>query len=842
MKISLNWLKELCPTSLSATEVAARLTAAGLEIEGREERGLPVQTPAPGAPAGVVAAKVLVRAPIAGSDHLSLCDVDDGTQVWKVVCGADNYAAGDVVPLARIGAVLPGGMVIKQAKLRGNESSGMLCSARELGLSDDHAGLLHLSKDAKLGVSVESLLGLPDTVFEVNVTPNRPDALSHLGVARELAALLGVPLRTPAPVLGVEKGDPAALVHAMAKVEIEDAQRCTRYLARVIEGVKIGPSPLALQERLRACGVRAINNVVDATNLALLELGHPLHAFDLDQVRGARIVVRRAAEGEVMKTLDGQDRACTSDELLICDGERPVALAGVMGGLTSEVSDGTVRVLLESAWFEPSGIRRTSKRLGLKTEASIRFEKGADEQGARLALDVCAELIARLSGGQVVPGVIDVYPAPRPLAQITVRPARVSSVLGCEITAGECERRLSSLGLVQSGGTPEARQWTVPSWRRDLTREIDCIEEVARQRGLDTIPVLQHAAGVGETQVRSAESMATSAIRAQLSGRGFHEALNYSFVAEADLLALAAGNTLVDGPKAAALARPIRVANPLASDQGAMRTSVLPGLLRNLQRNLAHGAPAVQLYELGRVYLPWPDPRHPTGPLAWPVAEPTALGLVSFGLAQARFWGDPVEKGPALDGRAFFELKGALDELCATLGLAQVTFRAATAAEAPFLHPAAAAALVVGEGEAGVVAGVFGQLHPLVAHHFDVPPGAVVAELWAAELTSRARPAAQSRGIPRFPAVARDLAFVVDAGLAAGALLAEIRGADGKGLLEAVELFDLYRGAQVPAGKKSLAFGLRLRAADRTLTDTEADSLVAAVVARLKAVGAEMRA
>jgi phenylalanyl-tRNA synthetase beta chain len=411
-------------------------------------------------------------------------------------------------------------------------------------------------------------------------------------------------------------------------------------------------------------------------------------------------------------------------------------------------------------------------------------------------------------------------------------------VLGTEITATECEQRLASLGLVQSGGTAEARQWTAPSWRRDLTREIDCIEEVARQRGLDTIPVLQHAAAVGETQVRSAESIATAALRAQLSGRGFHEALNYSFVAEADLLALAAGNTLADGPKAAALAKPIRVANPLASDQGAMRTSTLPGLLRNLQRNLAHGAPAVQLYELGRVYLPWPDARHPSGPLAWPVAEPTALGLVSFGSAQARFWGDPADKGPPLEGRAFFELKGTLEELCATLGLAQATFRAATAAEAPFLHPAAAAALLVD----GVVAGVFGQVHPLVAHHFDVPAGAVVAELWAAELTSRARPAAQSRGIPRFPAVSRDLAFLVDAGLAADGLLAEIRGADSKGLLEAVELFDLYRGAQVPAGKKSLAFGLRLRAADRTLTDAEADALVAAVLARLKGVGAEMRA
>ena len=320
MKASLNWLRELCPTDLSADEIARRLTAAGLEIEGREERALPAQSPAPGAPAGVVAAKVLVRAPIAGSDHLSLCDVDDGARVWKVVCGAQNYAAGDVVPLARPGAVLPGGMVIKQARLRGVESSGMLCSARELALSDDHSGLLHLPEDAPLGTPVERLLGMPDTIFEVNVTPNRPDALSHLGLARELAALLGAKLETPSPLIGIEPGVPSATeangacaagapVHELARVEIADPRRCTRYLARVIEGVKVGPSPLRLQERLRSCGVRAISNVVDATNLALLELGHPLHAFDLDQLRGRRIVVRLAAEGEKLTTLDGKERS-----------------------------------------------------------------------------------------------------------------------------------------------------------------------------------------------------------------------------------------------------------------------------------------------------------------------------------------------------------------------------------------------------------------------------------------------------------------------------------------------------------------------------------------------------
>ena len=855
MKISLNWLRELCPTDLPAAEVARRLTQAGLEIEGREERALPAQTPAPGAPAGVVAAKVLVRAPVAGSDHLSLCDVDDGSgTIWKVVCGAQNYAAGDVVPMARIGAVLPGGMVIKRAKLRGVESEGMLCSARELGLGDDHSGLLQLPKDAKLGMPVESLLGMPDTVFEVNVTPNRPDALSHLGVARELAALLGVRLKTPSPQIAIEPGvrsiaeatgtcAAGAPVHELAQVAIADAQRCTRYLARVIEGVTVGPSPLWLQERLRGCGVRAISNVVDASNLALLELGHPLHAFDLEKVRGRSIVVRRAAEGEKLTTLDGKERTFTADDLFICDGEGPVALAGIMGGQQSEVSDGTTRILLESAWFEPSGIRRTSKRQGIKSEASLRFEKGADEEGARLAVDRCAELIAELAGGRVVPGAIDVWPAPRKAARITVRPARVSAVLGTEVTAAEAEQRLSSLGLRPVGGTAEAREYEVPSWRRDLTREIDCVEEIVRQRGLDTVPITQHAAGVGETQVRGQASLATAAAHAQLSARGFSEALNYSFVAEKDLHALVPSSASAEVAANAASRKPIRVANPLTSDQGAMRTSTLPGLLRNLQRNLAHGAAEVRLYELGRVYLPWPDPRHREGKLAWPVAEPAVLGLVASGAAQPRFWGDTGQtKGQgdvlAPEVRGFYELKGALHDLCSALGLPGVSFRPATAAEAPHLHPAAAGALIV----AGELAGTFGQLHPLVANHFDVPAAAVVAELSADLLTARARTAPQSRGLPRFPAVSRDLAFVVDAALPSDTLLGQIRSADQKGLLEAVELFDLYRGAQVAAGKKSLAFGLKLRAPDRTLTDAEADALVAAIVARLRTeAGAEIR-
>lgn len=846
MKISVNWLKELVATDLPADEIARRLTAVGLEIEGTEKRDVEGGTSSEGGP-GVVAAKIVSRGKVEGSDHLSLCQVDDGARVRQVVCGAPNCDAGAVVPLARPGAVLPNGMQIERARLRGVESEGMLCSARELGLSDDHAGLLHLPPGTPPGASLGRLLGLPDVVLEVNVTPNRPDALSHVGIARELAALVGLPLRPPQTALSGEAASPslaqapaaAQAVHAAARVDVEDAAGCPRYLARVIEGVAIGPSPAALQERLRACGVRSISNVVDATNLALLELGHPLHAFDLDKLRGARIVVRRAREGEKMHTLDEKERTLAAQDLVICDGQAPVALAGVMGGATSEVSGTTTRILLESAVFDAPSIRRTARRHGLATEASSRFEKGADAITARAALDRCAQLIVDLAGGRVLAGAIDRWPAPKEATRVWVRPARVSAVLGCDVPANEVERRLSSLGLKPAGGSEAERLWEVPSFRRDLTREIDCVEEIARQRGLDTIPIAQHPAGVGTTMARDPGVEADRRAREALSARGFDEALNYSFVPERDLAALVP-RTAPDEARAAA-PRPLKVQNPLTVEQGAMRTSVLPGLLRNLSFNLSRGSADVRLYELGRVYLPRPDERHPSGKLAWPVAEPRRLGLVAQGRAAPRFWGAPSEEayGP-------FHLKGVLADALDALGLgllgapeAAVLVRPAAALEAPHLHPAAAGALWLGERRVGT----FGQVHPLVAQAFDVPADAQLAELDWEPLAAAAKLVPRSRGVPRFPGVLRDLALVVDAQVPAATLLAEIRAADGAGLLETAELFDLYRGAQVPAGKKSVAFSLSLRAADRTLTDAEADGVLAAVRARLKErVGAEVRA
>jgi len=797
MKVSVNWLRELCPVTLSDEEIARKLTGIGLEVEGRERRGIGP---------GVVAARVVSRDRIAGSDHLSACQVDDGAGTHPVVCGAQNYAAGDVVPMARIGAKLPNGTEIRAARLKGVESQGMLLSPRELGLSEDHSGLMILPKEVRPGTPVDELLGFPDTILEVNVTPNRPDALSHVGIARELSAVTGVAVRIP-PAQPAGRGD------LPARVDVEDAQRCPRYVARVIEGVHPGPSPLWVQERLRACGVRPISNVVDATNLALLELGHPLHAFDLDELAGRRIVVRRAREGEPLTTLDGKERKLSSDDLVIADAEKPVALAGVMGGQTSEVGDGATRVLLESAMFEPAGIRRTSRRHLLHTEASHRFERGMDEHAAGNAADRCAELIVQLAGGRLLPGAIDVYPSPREPAKVRVRPERVSAVLGVPVSAAEVDRWLRALQLLPIGDG----RWTVPAWRGDLTREIDCIEEIARLRGYDTIPVKLHPAGIGETAAIPPQWRVTARARAALSADGYDEVLNYSFVAEKDLAAVSPD-------------QPLRVANPLTVEQAVMRTTLLAALLRNVGYNLARGVRDVKLYELGRVYLREIDERHPSGELAWPAHEPRRLALVLTGARRAKSWSGGGDEAD------FYDLKGAVEDVLEAMGIEDARFQPGSH---PALHPTSSTALAVG----GKPAGHLGQVHPTVAAHFEVPQQTFVAELDWEVLLARSIALRELHGVPRFPAVARDLAFVVEAAVPAEKLLEEIRGADTAKLLENVTLFDVYRGAPVPEGRKSVAFGLSLRAPDRTLTDAEADSLCSAIRDRLKArLGAEIRA
>ena len=462
--------------------------------------------------------------------------------------------------------------------------------------------------------------------------------------------------------------------------------------------------------------------------------------------------------------------------------------------------------------FDAAGVRRTARRHALHTEASHRFERGMDERTAEAAADRCAELIVQLAGGRLLPGKLDAWPAPRELSKVRVRPARVSAVLGVEVGQAEVERWLRALQLEPA----KDGQWSVPSWRRDLTREIDCIEEIARLRGYDTIPVKLHPAGIGETAAIAPQRRVTAQARGALSAHGFDEAVNYSFLAEQDLAAVSP-------------AKAVRVANPLTAEQGAMRTTLLAGLLRNLGYNLARGVRDVRLYELGRVYLPEPDARHPSGELAWPAHEPRRLGLAVVGARRAKAWSGG---GEAAD---FFDLKGAVEDVLEAMGIAGARFQLAAH---PALHPASATSLLV----AGKEAGWLGQVHPRVAAHFEVPASTCLAELHWEALLERSQGLKQLRGVPRFPAVARDLAFVVDAAVPSEKLLEEIRAADASKLLEQVMLFDLYRGPPVPEGRKSVAFGLTLRAPDRTLTDSEADALCTQIRDRLKSLlGAEIR-
>ncbi|HTP52829.1 MAG TPA: phenylalanine--tRNA ligase subunit beta [Anaeromyxobacteraceae bacterium] len=803
MRISLSWLSEYV-TLPPAEELARRLTAAGLEVEAVERVGAALD--------GVVTARIVSAEKHPQADKLTVTQVDAGAGPVQVVCGATNWKVGDLVPLATPGASLPNGQRIERTRLRGVESHGMLCSARELGLSEESSGLLLLPAGAAAGVPLAEALGLADTVLEVNVTPNRPDALSHVGVAREVAALLGSPLKLPAPRL-VQK-QPAA--SSLLGVRIDAPERCFRYAARVVESVRIGPSPQWLARRLEACGVRSISNVVDATNFVLLEWGHPLHAFDLDKVAGAEIVVRLARPGEKLVTLDGQDRDLSSDDLVIADRDRASALAGVMGGADSEISAGTTRVLLESAWFEPTGIRRTARRHGLHSEASHRFERGVDPGGVTVALDRCAALIGELAGGTVRKGMADAYPRRRRPVDVPLSWSRPGDVLGMPVSRGEVRRTLAAFGFEERKATPRGAVFRVPSWRLDVAREEDLIEEIVRLKGYDAIP--ETLPGIaGKTPAVPREAQVAERLRLALEGAGFAEAVNFSFVAPADLAALAPAGG----------ATGIALRNPISAELAVMRTSLVPSLLKNAVHNLRQRVEDVRLYELASVY----QRQSPGADGDLPAHEELRVAGVMLGRRHAPGWatgGDPVD---------FFDLKAALEGVLESLGIDGVRF---SHASEPWLHPRSAAAISCGSsrGEARLL-GSAGEVHPRTAAAFELPRGVLAFELSFAELSSAARLVPGHVEVPRLPAVLRDLAVVVADEVEAVRVLDLVRE---EALAEEVSLFDVYRGAPIPAGKKNLAMSIRYRAGDRTLTDAEADEAQARIVARLKsAVGAELR-
>ncbi len=792
-----------CP---SAEELARRLTAVGLEVEAVERVGAALD--------GVVAARIASAERHPQADKLSVTQVDAGAGPVQVVCGATNWKVGDVVALATPGTALPGGQRIERARLRGVDSHGMLCSSKELGLTGESSGLLLLAPETVPGTPLARALGIEDTVFEVNVTPNRPDALSHLGIAREVAAALGLKVALPPPRLA--QRPPAA--SSLVKVRVEAPDRCFRYAARIVEGVRIGPSPAWLSRRLEACGVRSISNVVDATNFVLLEWGHPLHAFDLDRVAGAEIVVRLARQGEKLVTLDGQERSLSVDDLVIADRDRASALAGVMGGGDSEISAGTTRVLLESAWFEPGGVRRTARRHGLHTEASHRFERGVDPVAVTAALDRCAAIIAELAGGTVRRGMADAYPRRRRPVDVALSWSRPAEILGMPVGRGEARRTLAALGFEERKATPRGAVYRVPSWRLDVSREEDLVEEIVRMKGYDAIP--ETLPGIAsKTPAEPRQALVVDRVREALQAAGFSEAVNFSFVAPAELAALSPGRAATPG---------IALHNPISAELAVMRTSLVPSLLRNAAHNLRQRVEDLRLYEIASVYHP-----HAPGAVAeTPAREEMRVGGIAMGRRHAIGWatgGDPVD---------FYDLKAALEGVLEALGVDGVRWVHGGGA---WLHPRSAATLswTATDGAAHVL-GVAGEVHPRTAAAFELPRGVLAFDLAFEELAAAARLVPGHADVPRFPAVLRDLAVVVADEIEARAVVDLVRE---EPLACDVALFDVYRGPPIPAGRKNLAMAIRYRAPDRTLTDAEADEAHARIVERLQAaVGAELRA
>jgi phenylalanyl-tRNA synthetase beta chain len=791
MKISLSWLSDYVELPGSPDELARRLTMAGLEVEAIERPGAALN--------GVVVAQIVESNKHPDADKLSVTKIDAGKGApLQVVCGAKNYKVGDKVPLATVGTKLPNGTEIKASALRGVDSFGMLCSSRELGLSEEHAGLLILDPALKIGTPIAEALGMNDSVLEVNVTPNRPDALSHLGIARELGTLLGKPVKLPAPKLS-ESSKPAS--EAIA-IRIEDPTRCVRYGARVIEGVKVGPSPAWMQQRLKACGVRAINNLVDVGNYVMLEWGQPLHAFDLDRIGGAQINVRTAKAGEKITTLDGKERVLSPEDLLISDRESALVIAGVMGGASSEVTEKTTRVLLEAATFQPMTVRRSAKRHALHTESSHRFERGADVSNIPAVLDRAAALIAELGGGQVRAGRVDAYPKAISPRQVKLRPARVGELLGVAVPEAESKRILEALGFKQLS----AQSWEVPLARVDVGGEEDLIEEIARIRGYDAIP-LALPPGLGKLAPEPASAIAEKRIRNALAGAGLDEAVNYSFIAPAELAAF--------GAEGAA----ISVTNPLSAEQSVMRTSLLPSLVLNVVRSARHQAQGVRFYELARTYRPDPEGG---GPKHRPVAiERLEVAGVLWGLREGvRTW---TTKEAAVD---FYDAKSAVESLLAVLHIENTRWQPL---ESPWYHPRAAATVL---DAAGKPLGTVGELHPRAQKRLDAPAGVFLFQLDFEALLSAAQLQPLASPLNRFPAVLRDLAVVVPVTLeneAIRRLIVEV----GAPLVEDARVFDVYTGKPIPEGQKNIAYALRYRADDRTLTDVEVGTAHAKIVAEV---------
>ncbi len=816
MKVTLNWLKQYVDFNWSPEELSERLTMLGLEVESVHKVA--------GEFDGIVVAQVITRDKHPNADKLSVCRVNDGKGERQIVCGAQNFKAGDKVPLILPGASLPlkagetQPFTIKVGKIRNVESHGMMCSHEELGVDPEaighkkEDGLLILREDAKVGQSFAEYLGRTggDVVYDLEITPNRPDWNSVIGIAREIAALTGNELKVPE----ASSQQSAEKAESLVAVQIKDAELCPRYLARVIKGVKIGPSPAWLRSMLEKVGLRSINNVVDVTNFVMLESGQPLHAFDFHLIaKGANgrptLVVRRAAAGEKFKTLDGQERTLSAENLLIADETKGIALAGVMGGQNTEINDKTVDVLLESAYFAPSNIRRTSKTLGLRTDSSYRFERGCDPNwGVEYASRRAAQLILETAGGTLAEGVVDAYPQVIAAKQIALRHNKTDALLGIEIPQDKQVELLESLGLdvAQPAGvgpftgvrTPNVTTFDIPTFRPDLKREVDLIEEIARLHGVDKIPASAPRGAHGEHAFDAVYDKIAE-VRRLLAGLGLNEAQGQTLVGKAEC-------RIPD-------AEIVPLANPLSSDMDVLRPSLLPGLIHSLRHNVSRKNYDVALFEIGRVFTNVNGQTKEERRVAIAITGQRALSFWSGGERDAKF--------DAMD------LKGIVEDLLEHFGLRGIQFTKNAESTPLFLESAGIALggkLKLGE---------LGQLLPTLAKKYDLRDAVFLAELRLDELISRGSSAKSFKALPQFPASRRDVAMIVPEVTTHDAVLLAVKQAKPANL-ESVELFDVFRGKNVPEGQKSLAYAFTYRGTDKTLTDTEVNASHAKVVESFK--------
>ena len=797
MNLSMKWLSDYVTLDTTVKDFCAAMTMSGSKVEVATEEGSEIKN--------VVVGKLLSVVPHENSDHLVVCQVDVGQeQPIQIVTGAPNVKAGDIVPVALCGAELPNGVKIKKGKLRGVESNGMLCSLGELGLTVHDFpyaiadGIFLIQEDCQIGQDIHEAIGLNDTSVEFEITSNRPDCLSVTGLAREAAATYHVPLNLKKPTFqGIDGNIQDAL-----QVEIQNKEKCPRYAAGIVKNVKIAPSPRWMRERLRASGVRPINNLVDITNYVMLEYGQPMHAFDLRYVKDGKIVVRNAAEGETITTLDGVTRTLSPEMLVIADAERPIAVAGVMGGEYSGIMEDTNTVVFESAYFEPVQVRRTAKKLGMRTDAFARYEKGLDPEGCLRTLERAFELVELLGAGEPVRTHIDLNYNEKQRNRIPFDPDWINKFLGTDISREEMCDTMKMLEIEVDGDTCIS-----PSFRIDLERPADLAEEVARIYGYNNIPstVIKGVANASLTpkqKFRRTLENATVAV-------GCYGILTYSFISPKyfDKIAL---------PADSSLRKTVVISNPLGEDTSVMRTTTLPSMLETLSLNYKNRNAAVALYEIGKEYLPTAPDKLPE--------EPDRLTIGMYG-----------------DDADFFTLKGMVETILETAGLHDCTYKAC-GTDAPFdeicaLHPGRSAVIYAGETPIGYL----GEVHPTVQKNYDIGTRTYVAKLLIDEMQPLAQTDITYQPLPKFPAITRDLSLVCADEVPVGDLQAAMKNAVGN-ILEQITLFDVYKGEQIAAGMKSVSFSIRMRSHEGTLTDEQADAAMKRVLKALKEHGATLRA